>query len=196
MSVDSYIKPITDRTVIWKTTIDNKLQSNTGAIALGDYLIAIDPSPEAYTAPNFRKDIEEHFKLPVKYLLVTHYHGDHTRGVEVFKDTIILGSKQLYKKMKNEGKQFLPEIIFQDKLIIKNADSSVEFYYAGGHTACSTYAYFPDEKVIFLGQVIRQVILINGLVSLKKSWMLILIMLFLVTDLYVGKKRFENSLNC
>ena len=154
MSVESNIKAITKRTVIWKTTIDNRPQSNAGAIALSDYIIAIDPSPEAYTAPNFRKDIEEHFKLPVKYLLVTHYHNDHTRGVDAFKDTIILGSKQLYKKMKVDGKPYLPEILFTEKLIIKNAASSVEFYYAGGHTACSTYAFFPEEKVIFLGDLL------------------------------------------
>ena len=154
MSVESYIKEITKRTVIGKTTIDDRPQSNAGAIAMRDYLIAIDPSPEPYTAPIFRKNIEEHFNLPVKYLLVTHYHGDHLKGISAFKDCIILTSTYLCDHMKRTKKSPLPEILFDDKLIFKNGPYVVNFYYAGGHTICSTYAYFPREKVIFLGDLL------------------------------------------
>jgi glyoxylase-like metal-dependent hydrolase (beta-lactamase superfamily II) len=27
----------------------------------------------------------------------------------------------------------------------------VEFYHSGGHTSCSSYAYYPNEKVLFTG---------------------------------------------
>ena len=154
MSIDCHIKQVTKRTVIGKTTIDGRPQSNAGAIALGDFIIAIDPSPEANTAPIFRKKIEEHFQLPVKYLLVTHYHGDHLKGASAFKDCIILTSTYLCDHMKEKRKSPLPELLFDDKLVIKNGPYEVEFYYAGGHTICSTYAYFPREKVIFLGDLL------------------------------------------
>lgn len=154
MTVDCHIKPITKRTVIGITTIDGRPQSNAGAIAFRDFIIAIDPSPEAHTAPIFKKAIEEHFKLPVKYLLVTHYHGDHTRGIEAFQDTIVLGAKLLYDQMKKDGNPFPPQVMFTDKLIIENDGIRVEFHYTGGHTICSSIAYFPEEKVIFLGDLL------------------------------------------
>ena len=154
MTVDCHIKPITKKTVIGKTTIGGRPQSNAGAIAFRDFIIAIDPSPEAHTAPIFRKAIEEHFNLPVKYLLVTHYHGDHTRGIEAFQDTIVIGAKQLYDQMKKDGKSFPPQLLFTDKLFIENDGSRVEFRYVGGHTICSSIAYFPEEKVIFLGDLL------------------------------------------
>jgi glyoxylase-like metal-dependent hydrolase (beta-lactamase superfamily II) len=154
MTVDCHIKPITKKTVIGKTTIDGRPQSNAGAIAFRDFIIAIDPSPEAHTAPIFRKAIEKHFNLPVKYLLVTHYHGDHTRGIEAFQDAIVIGAKQLFDQMKKEGMPFPPQLMFTDKFLIKNDNSLVEFRYVGGHTICSTIAYFPEEKVIFLGDLL------------------------------------------
>ena len=154
MSIESYLESITDRTVIWKSIIDNRPQSNAAAIAFDDYLITIDPSPEKQTAPIFRKDIEEHFKLPVKYLFVTHYHGDHTKGIDAFTDAIVIGSEKLYKKMKADKKENLPDILFTEKLAIKQNELSVEFHHIGGHTACSSYAYFPIEKVIFLGDLL------------------------------------------
>ena len=154
MTFEYNIKQITERTVIGTTTIDGRPQSNAGAIAFQNYIVAIDPSPEAYTSPIFRKAIEEHFNLPVKYLLVTHYHGDHTRGVETFRDCTIVGSPQLSAKMKNDNRPVLPEIQFTEKLVIKDDSYEVEFHYSGGHTICSTYAYFPQEKVIFLGDLL------------------------------------------
>lgn len=154
MTIEVNLKQITKNTVLGKTIIDGKRNSNAGAIALGDYLIAIDPSSTAESAPIFRKAIEEHFKLPIKYLLVTHYHNDHTKGIHAFKDTIVIGSRSLYKKMKSDGKLFPPKVMFTDKLIIENNDSKVEFHYTAGHTFCSSIAFFPEEKVIFLGDML------------------------------------------
>jgi len=154
MSVEVNLKSITKKTVIGKTLIDGRMNSNAGAIALGDYIVAIDLSTTAESALIFRKAIEEHFNLPTKYLLVTHYHGDHTDGIRAFKDTIVVGSKALYKQMKSNKKPFPPELMFTNKLLIENSRSRVEFHYIAGHTVCSSIAYFPKEKVIFLGDLL------------------------------------------
>ncbi|NHK32139.1 MAG: MBL fold metallo-hydrolase [Asgard group archaeon] len=154
MSIECKVEAITKKTAIGKTIINGRKNSNAGAIAVGDYVIAIDPSSSAESAPVFRKGLEDHFKLPIKYLHVTHYHGDHTKGIHAFQDTIVIGAKQLYDQMKKDGIPFPPEIMFTDKLIIENQGSQVEFHYIGGHTVCSSIAYFPEEKVIFLGDLL------------------------------------------
>lgn len=154
MSVECKVEAITEKTVIGKTVINGKSDSNAGAIALGGFIVAVDPSSTADSAPIFRRGIEEHFKLPTKYLLVTHYHGDHTQGIKAFQDTIVVGAKQLYDQMMRDGKPFPPELMFTDKLIIEDGGSRVELHYAGGHTVCSAIAYFPEEKVIFLGDLL------------------------------------------
>jgi glyoxylase-like metal-dependent hydrolase (beta-lactamase superfamily II) len=154
MTTEVSLKQITKNTVIGKTVIDGVRNSNAGAIALGDYVIVIDPSPITESAHMFRKAVEEHFDLPIRYLLVTHYHNDHTDGIRAFKDVIISGSEELYKQMKSKSKPFPPELTFSDELIFRNKGSRVEFHYVAGHTICSTIAFFPDEKVIFLGDML------------------------------------------
>ena len=154
MSFECSVEAVTKKTVIGRTVVDGEEDSNAGAIALGDYIVAIDPSSSADSAPIFRRGIEEHFKLPTKYLLVTHYHGDHTRGIGAFKDTIVIGAKQLRDQMSKGGIPNPPEVMFTDKLIIENGGSRVELRYAGGHTVCSTVAYFSEERVVFLGDLL------------------------------------------
>ncbi len=154
MSVECSVEAVTKKTVIGRTWIDSEEDSNAGAISLGDYIVAVDPSSSADSAPIFRKGIEKHFGLPTKYLLVTHYHGDHTRGIGAFKDTVVIGANQLRDQMRRDGVPNPPEVMFTDKLIIENGGSRVELLYAGGHTVCSAVAYFPEERVIFLGDLL------------------------------------------
>lgn len=154
MNIENKLIEVTNRTVMFQSWINSESQSNAGAMAFNDYIIALDPSPEAYTAPKFREAIETHFNLPVKYLLVSHIHGDHTRGVSAFKDITILGSSQLYRKMQKEGKEILPQIQFNEKLVFEDSNSLIEFHYANGHTDCSTFAYSPSEKVLFAGDLV------------------------------------------
>lgn len=154
MSIKCKVEEITDRTVIGRTVINGERDSNAGAVALGGFIVAVDPSSTADSAPIFRRGIEEHFKLPTKYLHVTHYHGDHTRGVGAFRDAVVVGARQLHEKMTRDGKPHPPKLAFTDKLIIEDGGHRVELQYAGGHTVCSSVAYFPEERVIFLGDLL------------------------------------------
>lgn len=154
MTTKVNIKQVTKSTVIGETFIDGRKNSNAGAISLGDFLVVIDPSATAESAPIFRKALEEHFKIPAKYLFVTHYHNDHTKGIHAFQDTIVIGSEELFRKMNAENKPYLPEITLTDKLTIENGGSQVEFHYFAGHTNCSAIAFFPEERIIFLGDLL------------------------------------------
>jgi glyoxylase-like metal-dependent hydrolase (beta-lactamase superfamily II) len=154
MSVECSVEEITGRTVIGKTFIDGERDSNAGAVALDTFIVAVDPSSTAESAPIFRRAIEEHFKLPTKYLHVTHYHGDHTKGIGAFRDTVVVGASQLHRQMTRGGVPYPPELMFTDKLFIEDGGRRAELHYAGGHTACSSIAYSPEERVVFLGDLL------------------------------------------
>jgi glyoxylase-like metal-dependent hydrolase (beta-lactamase superfamily II) len=154
MSVECSVEEITGRTVIGKTFIDGERDSNAGAVALDTFIVAVDPSSTAESAPIFRRAIEEHFKLPTKYLHVTHYHGDHTKGIGAFRDTVVVGASQLHRQMTRGGVPYPPELMFTDKLVIEDGGRRAELHYAGGHTACSSIAYSPEERVVFLGDLL------------------------------------------
>ncbi len=161
---------ITPRTVASNSDLT---YSNMGGIALRNYSIVIDTSIYGKTGALFRKYLEKHFNLPLKYLIYTHYHGDHVFGGRPFKDLIPISSektleylqidyhKEWREALENEDPlaedgldTCLPTICFTDKLLIRDEDLSVEVHYAGGHTSDSSFLYFPHEKVIFAGDLV------------------------------------------
>jgi glyoxylase-like metal-dependent hydrolase (beta-lactamase superfamily II) len=169
-----YIK-LTKRTL----AVTSKMGFIAGAISLDNFIVVIDSTLFPFTARLLRKHINEVFKLPVRFLFLTHYHGDHFWGVAAFNDVIITGSKPLirniidereiqparFKEWKKEDPKkaqlineidtsLLPNITFTNGIEIRDEELFVELYHCGGHTSCSSYAYFPHDKVLFAGDLI------------------------------------------
>ena len=153
-----------------------KGRGNVGAVALKNFTIAIDSSFYAKTAQLFRNNIETKFKLPVKYLILTHYHSDHIFGMGPFSDVVSICSEQMLKNMNSkpikeryenllidvpkedplaEGIVFeLPNIGFNNKIRIYDEDLYIDVYHLGGHTSGSSIVHVPHEKVLFAGDLI------------------------------------------
>lgn len=128
------------------------------------------------TGDVFRSKIETHFKAPVKFLIITHYHADHTFGMKSFKDLVSISSAQVSKNLQSidvferyngyiielekedplgKGVEFiLPNFLFTESLIIHDENLSVEINHVGGHTSGSSFVFFPEEKVLFAGDLI------------------------------------------
>ncbi len=56
--------------------------------------------------------------------------------------------------MIDEIEIIIPTNGFENKRVINDNGLNVEFYHSGGHTGCSSYAYFSEEKVLFSGDLI------------------------------------------
>ncbi|MFN2270993.1 MAG: MBL fold metallo-hydrolase, partial [Anaerolineae bacterium] len=156
MNIEFELQQVGERTV---AIIDQEnLRSNAGAVALENFVVAIDPTMKPPAARAFRQKLESQFGLPVKFLLVTHYHADHVFGVAPFKDTCVVGSTELVAnilkrkdtewspkaierwKQNNpdddtgwldEVEIIIPTLSFEDRLEIHDGDQVVEFYHAG-----------------------------------------------------------------
>jgi len=167
------LETITSHTVANTTGLG---RGNVGAIGLKNFVIAIDSTIYAKTAQIFRTNLEKRFNLPVKYIIFTHYHADHIFGIGPFKDIVSFCSEQMLENMQSssikqtyeqrvknflkedplaEGVMFeLPNIAFNNKLIIRDEDLYIEAIHLGGHTSGSSIVHFPHEKVLFAGDLI------------------------------------------
>jgi len=176
MSIELQLEQVSERTM---AVVDRGgLHSNAGAVILDSFVAAVDPTMKPPAARAFRRELERQTGLPVKFLLVTHCHPDHVFGTAPFKDTCIIGSVELAAnvlrmaewtpEIMEQWKQanpteavdwfdeveiLLPTLGFQDRLEIRDADLIVQLFHAGGHTSCSSYAYVPQEKVLFAGDL-------------------------------------------
>ncbi|MHA2602862.1 MAG: MBL fold metallo-hydrolase [Candidatus Thorarchaeota archaeon SMTZ1-83] len=148
-----------------------------GAVALYDFIVVIDTLLYPRQAKKLREELEAKYELPVKYLFITHFHGDHHYGAAAFKDVEVFGSNALIDNMKRRTEEgwtkeafdgwkkeepdfaeyieeieiVIPNRGFEKERVIRNKDLQMEFYHSGGHSSCSSYAYFSNEKVLFTG---------------------------------------------
>ncbi|MFW9991658.1 MAG: MBL fold metallo-hydrolase [Candidatus Odinarchaeota archaeon] len=170
MEIKADLKEVTPRTVACTDWVG---YGNVGGIELQNYTIAIDSSMYSKTGKAFYENLRKYFSKPVRFLLYTHYHGDHVFGSGSFKDLTIISSEQTSKNLRDGlqlgWKQALeeedplaeggleisyPTIKFSGKLFIEDGDFLVEVYNAGGHTSGSSIVYFPYERVLFSGDLI------------------------------------------
>ena len=155
----------------------NSFGANAGIIIGKDGIIVIDTLVSAKEAKRFIRDIKAISKKPIKYVVNTHYHLDHTFGNSEFKkpSAVIISQVKDTEKMKKESEAVLknakiygltekdmkgtkivyPELTFTDRMKIDLGSQKVEIIYTGSsHTDGSIMAYLPDKKVLFAGDIL------------------------------------------
>ncbi len=128
-------------------------QASTHIIDTGDGLIMIDPgySNSAYLVLNSIYELG--FKpQDVKYIINTHWHGDHTEATAAFKD--LSGAKTLLGEydVEKAKKHFTPDILIKDGDKVSLGNTTIEFLHTPGHTK-GTISFFFD--VVHDGKVYR-----------------------------------------
>ena len=142
-----------------QVVVDTETQTKTrscilAAVALNDYIVVIDSGDSFEVGEAFRKEVEEHFKLPVKYLFLTHTHNDHRNGREAYIDTTLLMSKTCLSNMPTSVRLSKYSVeAFSDNFVLENKGQSLEFTKVAGHSIGFSIAYFPKEKVLFAGDL-------------------------------------------
>lgn len=98
---------------------------------------------------------------PLKFLVNTHWHGDHTGGNEnmanagatiIAHDNVKVRLQQPKRDGTNNPKEALPVITFNDKLNITINDEPIAvFHVANAHTDGDALLYFTESNVLHTG---------------------------------------------
>ncbi|NCU33043.1 MAG: MBL fold metallo-hydrolase [Candidatus Moranbacteria bacterium] len=128
--------------------------------------VLIDAAYE-HTAKDLLKELENISNQPVKYLINTHIHGDHTGGNLVLgKDVDIIAHKNVKSflgKEQRRGERIipafpdyaLPNITFSGKMELTINGQEIQLkHLEGGHTNSDIIVYFPDSKVLVVGDLL------------------------------------------
>ena len=116
-----------------------------------DGVIATDPI-NADAAAWLKSEIARRFGKPVKYLIYSHDHADHSSGGEVFADTaVVVAHENAKRTIIGEGRPTaIPDVTFTDKLTIELGGKVVELVYPGpSHSDNLIAMYFPAERAVF-----------------------------------------------
>ena len=93
---------------------------------------------------------------PIKYVVLTHNHADHSAGAPKLKAmgaTIVISAADR-ENMARANQPGVPELGYIGRAQVTLGGKRVELYQFRGHTRGDTVAYFPAAKVIALGDLL------------------------------------------
>ncbi|MDP1763707.1 MAG: MBL fold metallo-hydrolase [Sediminibacterium sp.] len=118
------------------------------------------PDPAKHLVEELRK-IKE---LPVKFLINTHHHGDHTGGNISFKDiaehvvghvNCLANYKRVSEQNKSLDKQLFQDITFGDSWKQKMGKEKIRAYYFGAaHTNGDAIIHFEQANIAHMGDLL------------------------------------------
>ena len=146
--------------------------SNNIWVVFEDYVVVVDanfPKEAADVVAAIKKTTDK----PIRYVLDTHHHGDHSYGNAVFakegasvvaqKNCARLlrvdGASDFAKALKDPlskrhmaGSLKAPDLVFDEKVVLDDGKQRVEFLFLGhAHTSGDAFAYLPNQKMICTG---------------------------------------------
>jgi len=132
---------------------------NVGAFIGADGIAIVDCG-YAPLAPKLEAALKAISDTPVRYVLNTHWHGDHSDADKYFgKTATIVAHENARKKMQTGGTLFppspaiaLPQITFDDRITVHMTGGDIEgVHFDRGHTNTDTVYFFPGGNVVQTG---------------------------------------------
>jgi glyoxylase-like metal-dependent hydrolase (beta-lactamase superfamily II) len=135
--------------------------ANSEVRVTSEGLIVVDgklPSEQNYNA--LMEQIKMISTQPIKYLIVTHHHADHTGNNKMFlaAGVEIVANENLNKnlaKYEQTPKPADATITYDKERTIRLGGVEVQTYHFGrAHTSGDTVVYFPDLKVVVVSDIV------------------------------------------
>ena len=148
--------------------------SNAGFIVGNDYVVVVDSLATVGLTQRFKDEIRRITDKPIRYLINTHHHGDHTYGNHVFAGATVI-SHDCCRRELTEARMMDPNLLntvfpefdfrgiavtpahitFDKQLTLHMDGREVRLLHFGpGHTAGDIIVHLPEEGVIFAGDFI------------------------------------------
>ena len=133
-------------------------------VSVGDDGIVIVDDEFAPLAPKIRAALATITSKPIRFILNTHYHGDHTGGnTEFSKDGPIIAHENVRKRLQTGtmtlgrtnppiAKEGLPVITFNDRATVHlNGEDVRAIHMPHGHTDGDAVIWFTQSNVVHMG---------------------------------------------
>lgn len=131
--------------------------SNSGFIVAPEGVIVIDAQDNADLAANELAAIRDVTNAPIKFLIDTHHHGDHTGGNPMYEKegVTIISHRECRAAMIDREMKGLPILTFDGAVQLYVGGREVHvFHFGWGHTKGDAVIALPDENIVFAGDVL------------------------------------------
>jgi len=150
-SVLSTIKIKDDLFVIY----NDQVPGNTTVLVTNQGLILVDNKFEI-DFDNLMAQIRKISNQPIRYVINTHYHGDHSGGNPKMQaqNVQVVASERARRKMVEANQPGPPNVTLENNVRLYLGGKRVEVYHFGrAHTDGDVVAYFPDHRAVAMGDM-------------------------------------------
>ena len=125
---------------------------NIGVSAGEDGIVIVD-NQFAPLAEKIREALKGIVDKPVRFVINTHFHGDHAGGNAKFAETsTIIAHDNVRKRLMTTSNAGLPVITFDhDVTVHVNGEDIRALHFPGGHTDGDAIVFFPKSNVVHMG---------------------------------------------
>ena len=154
--------------------------ANVGLVVTSEGVILIDTPMLPSDARLWQEEIRRRTGQEIRYIINTDHHRAHIVGNQYFPQATVMAHEFAWKNMQSYGDSFrtrllnlygdripeaaeewrqhleitLPEITFTDRTILFSGDKEIQMIPVGGHTPATTVIYFPNERLLFAGDLV------------------------------------------
>ena len=159
---------------IYTFSSDAYAQVTSGVILTAEGTIVIDTLPFPGETRQLLDFARAHGKGPVRYVINTHHHSDHTNGNFLFPEAEVIGHRLCRQKMLSSGARSLaeakrehaelnevelrpPNIVFEHDAFVHLGGRSLYLTPLPGHTADSIGVMIEGDRILFSGDAVLPV---------------------------------------
>jgi glyoxylase-like metal-dependent hydrolase (beta-lactamase superfamily II) len=183
------LKPLGNN--VWAAIADPKgtAGANAGFIIGDDGVAVVDSFEDQEAARQLLAEIRKLTKLPIKFIINTHYHLDHVSGNSVFQDAgaVIIGQRNVREWIHTENLKFFgtnikpeqkmlveqlaaPEVIYDSSLVLFLGSRRIQVMWKLGHTGGDSIVQVADAGVVFCGDLFWRRTLPNLIDASTAPW--------------------------
>lgn len=160
---------------IYVFTSELYAQVTAGAIVTPEGAILIDTLAYPEETLQIKNFLEKRLNCPVRTVINTHYHADHTFGTYLFEDALVVGhalcrdlldtrGRRSMEEARRSSSEFadarivLPAMVFKTgTLAVHLGNKTVELWHSPGHSPDSVVAYVREDRILFAADTIMPI---------------------------------------
>ena len=146
--------------------------NNSGFLVADDSVVVIDTCSTERRTRAFLDAVHGVSDAPLRLLVNTHHHGDHTHGNYLTHPAAIVAHERCRELILETGIMHVPGVwddvdwgdlevsppivTFDDRLTVWSGDTEVELRYIGtpAHTTNDIVAWLPEQRVLYAGDLV------------------------------------------
>ncbi len=160
---------------VYVFTSESYAQVNAGAVVGEGYSVLIDTMAFPEETLEVRDFLENRLDCPVRYVINTHHHADHSLGNCWFPNAVVIAhalcrqlldtkGRRALQQAKDQSRELagvrikLPDVVFeQGTLCLKVGKRTLELIPLPGHSCDGIGVLFIEERILFSGDVMMPI---------------------------------------